>query len=151
MATLGEPLNCLVKKEQPFVWGKEQDAAFVKLKEALANASMLAYFDVNAKTQVITDVSPVGLGAILVQKQGKDYKIICYASHSLSDIERRYSQTDKEALGLVWACERFHKFLFGKTFELFTDHKPLEFIFQRNPGPVPELNDGYYECSRITM
>jgi hypothetical protein len=46
--TLGEPLNRLVKKEQPFVWGKEQDAAFVKLIEALANASMLAYFDVNA-------------------------------------------------------------------------------------------------------
>jgi hypothetical protein len=32
-----------MKKEQPFVWGKEQDAAFVK-----ANASTLAYFDVNA-------------------------------------------------------------------------------------------------------
>jgi hypothetical protein len=48
LATLGEPLNRLVKKEQPFVWGKEQDAAFVKLIEALANASMLAYFDVNA-------------------------------------------------------------------------------------------------------
>jgi GTP cyclohydrolase III len=44
-----------MKKEQPFVWGKEQDATFVKLKEALANASTLAHFDVNAKTQVIAD------------------------------------------------------------------------------------------------
>ena len=43
LATIGEPLNRLMKKEQPFVWGKEQDAAFVK-----ANASTLAYFDVNA-------------------------------------------------------------------------------------------------------
>jgi hypothetical protein len=58
-----------VKKEQPFVWGKEQDAAFVKLKEALANASMLAYFDVNVKTQVITDACPVGLGAVLVHQR----------------------------------------------------------------------------------
>ena len=102
-----------MKKEQPFVWGKEQDAAFVKWKEALANASTLAYFDVNAKTQVIADANPVGLGAVLAQKQGEDYKIICYASRSLSDIQRRYSQTEKEALGLVWACERFHIFLFG--------------------------------------
>jgi len=140
-----------MKKEQPFVWGKEQDAAFVKLKEALANASTLAYFDVNAKMQVIADASPVGLGAILVQKQGEDYKIICYASRSLSDIERRYSQTEKEALGLVWACERFHVFLFGKTFELHTDHKPLEYIFSAKSKPCAELNDGYYECSRITM
>ena len=67
----------------------------------------------NAKTQVIADANPVGLGAVLAQKQGEDYKIICYASRSLSDIQRRYSQTEKEALGLVWACERFHIFLFG--------------------------------------
>ena len=87
--------------------------------------STLVYFDVNAKTQVIADASPVGFGAVLVQKQGEDYKIICYASRSLSDIERRYSQAQKEALGLVWACERFHVFLFGKAFELLTDHKPL--------------------------
>jgi hypothetical protein len=125
LATLGEPLNRLMKKEQPFVWGKEQDAAFVKLKEALTNASTLAYFDVKAKTRVIADASPVGLGAVIVQKQGEDYTIICCASRSLSDIERRYSQAQKEALGLVWACERFHVFLFGKAFELLTDHKPL--------------------------
>jgi hypothetical protein len=100
---------------------------------------MLAYFDVNAKTQVITDASPVGLGAVLVQKQGEDYKIICYASRSLSDIERRYSQMDKEALGLVWVCERFHEFLFGKTIELFTDHKPLEFIFSAKSRPCAQV------------
>ena len=76
----------------------------------LANVSTLAYFDVNAKTQVIADASPVGLGAVLVQKQGEDYKIICYASRSLSDIERRYSQTEKEALGLVWVVRCFTYF-----------------------------------------
>jgi hypothetical protein len=129
LATLGEPLNRLMKKEQLFMWGKEQEAVFVKLKEVLANSSTLAYFDVNAKTQVIADATPVGLGAVLVQKQGEDYTIICYARGSLSDIERRYSQTNKEALVIDWACERFHVFLFGKTFELLTDHKPLEFIF----------------------
>jgi hypothetical protein len=80
LVTLGESLNRLMKKEQPFVWRKEQDAAFVKLKEVLTNASSLAYFDVNAKTQVIADACPVGLGAVLVQIQGEDYKIICYAS-----------------------------------------------------------------------
>ena len=105
----------------------------------LANVSTLAYFDVNAKTQVIADASPVGLGAVLVQKQGEDYKIICYASRSLSDIERRYSQTEKEALCLVWACKRFHVFLFGKTFELRTDHKPLEFIFSAKSKPCARV------------
>ena len=40
--------------------------------------STLAYFDVNAKTQVIADASPVGFGAVLVQKQGEDYKIFFF-------------------------------------------------------------------------
>ncbi|CAC5425334.1 unnamed protein product [Mytilus coruscus] len=103
LATIAEPLNRLMKKNKPFNWGPEQDDAFEKLKQCLANNTNLAYFDINADTQVIADASPVGLGAVLVQKQGDSHKIICYASRSLSEIERRYSQTEKEALGLVWA------------------------------------------------
>jgi hypothetical protein len=150
LATLGEPLNRLMKKEQLFMWGKEQEAVFVKLKEVLANSSTLAYFDVNAKTQVIADATPVGFGAVLVQKQGEDYTIICYASGSLSDIERRYSQTNKEALVIDWACERFHVFCSVKHSSYLQTINRLSLYFQRNPSLVPELNDGYYECSRIT-
>ena len=56
------------------------------------------YYDKNAETQVIADASPVGLGAVLTQKQGEDYRVICYASRSLTDTEKRYSQTENEAL-----------------------------------------------------
>jgi hypothetical protein len=139
LATIAEPLNRLMRKNQPFSWGPEQDAAFEKLKPCLANNTNLAYFDVNAETQVIADASPVGLGAVLIQKQGEFHRIICYASRSLSDIERRYSQTEKEALGLVWACERFHVYLFGKKFELLTDHKALEFIFSPKSKPCARV------------
>ena len=47
----------------------------------------------------------------------------------MSDTERRYSQTEKEAVALVWACERFHVYQYGVEFELLTDHKPLECIY----------------------
>ena len=50
--------------------------------------------------------------------------VISYASKGLSDVERRYSQTEKEALGIVWVCERFHVYLYGVDFERWTDHKP---------------------------
>ena len=53
-----------------------------------------------------------------------------YASKSLTDVEVKYSQkTEKEALALVWACERFTLYIFGRKFELETDHKPLEYIY----------------------
>ena len=80
-------------------------------------------------TKVIADASPVGLGAVLVQQQGEELRVISYASRSLSDTKRRYSQTEKEALAIVWSCERFHMYLYGADFELMTDHKPLEYIF----------------------
>jgi hypothetical protein len=79
-----------------------------KLKELMSKACILAYFDPKGTTKVVADVSPVGPGAVLIQEQGKDQRVICHASRSLSDVVRRYSQTEKEALALVWACERFH-------------------------------------------
>lgn len=96
----------------------------------MSKACALAYFDTKSTT-------PVGLGVVLVQQQGEDMRVIFYASRSLSDVERRYSQTEKEALALVWACERFHMYLFGK--ELLTDHKPLQFIFSPKSKPCARV------------
>ena len=112
---------------------------FNSLKESLANATTLAYYDKNAPTKVIADASPVGLGAVLVQEQHDGLVPICYASRSLTDCERRYSQTEKEALSLVWACERFHAFIDGRSFELLTDHKPLEAIYGPRSKPCARV------------
>ena len=115
------------------MWATEQQAAFDALKDSLANAKTLAYFDSNAEeTKVITDASPVGLGAVLTQVQGGCERVVAYASRSLTDVERRYSQTEKNALALVWGCERFHMFLYGVEFTLLTDHKPFEVIYSTN-------------------
>ena len=101
--------------------GKAEQAVFDKLKKDLTEAKTLAYFDKEAPTQVIADARSVGLGAVMIQNESGERRIISYASRSLSDVERRYSQTEKEALALVRACERSHLHLFEIQFELVTD------------------------------
>ncbi|KAL5013851.1 hypothetical protein ScPMuIL_008121 [Solemya velum] len=87
----------------------EREQAFQELKRRLENAETLGYFESTAVTKLIT---PVGLGAVLVQEIEGENHVICYISRSLTDTERRYSQTEKEALVIVWAY-----------------HKPLECIY----------------------
>jgi len=61
-----------------------------------------------------------------------DYHVLAYASRALTSVEKRYSQTEKEALSRVWAIEHFHLYLIGHQFTLITDHKPLETIYGHN-------------------
>lgn len=139
LATLTDPLRRLTKQHQSFAWGCEEQAAFDKLKKHMASPTTLGYFDVVDRTQVIADASPVGLGAVLIQINDRGPRIITYASRSLSDVEKRYAQTEKEALALVWAVERFHFYLYGRSFELITDHKPLETIFGPKSKPCARI------------
>ncbi|KAF7654889.1 hypothetical protein LDENG_00063750 [Lucifuga dentata] len=100
------------------------------MKQALVSEPCLAYFRLDAPTIVISDASPVGLGAVLQQTQedGQN-KPVAYASCSLTPTERRYSQIEWEALGCVWAIEHFRTYLWGGQFTLQTDHKPLIYMF----------------------
>jgi hypothetical protein len=78
------------------------------------------------------DASPVGWGAVLTQynpEKPHEKNIITYISRSLSEIEQRYSQIEKEALAIVWACERLHLYLYASKFEIITDNKAVELIF----------------------
>ena len=69
--------------------------SFECLKQKMAEACTLAYFDKNAPTKIITDTSPVRLGAVLEQEQDSAWTPVCYVSRSLTGCEQRYSQTDK--------------------------------------------------------
>ena len=99
---------------------------------------MISYFDITNETQVLVDASPVGLSTILAQRKPETSrsKIIAYASRALTDTEARYSQTEKEALAIVWGVEHFHIYLYGAPFILYAVHKPLELMYG-NPLSKP--------------
>ncbi|XP_055585535.1 uncharacterized protein K02A2.6-like [Uranotaenia lowii] len=135
LATISFPLRELTKVKEPFKWGSAEHESFEKLIGLIGQVKNLSHFDPKLKTRVVADASPVGLGAILLQFHEGTPKVVSYASKSLTDTEKRYAQTEKEALSLVWAVERFRIYLFGIRFELETDHKPLEAIFSPQSKP----------------
>ena len=100
----------------------------------------MGFFDTSWRTHLTVDASPVGLGAILWQSNPNDDSeivLISTASKSLSDVESRYSQFEKEGYAGVWGCEKFHMYLFGARFTLHTDNKGVEMILNNpksNPG-----------------
>ena len=127
-AELTHDLRQLTKKTSPWSWTDKHDEALKNLKTGLHKAVTLAYFDPNKTTEVYTDASPVGISAVLTQ----DDLVVQFASRPLTPTEQRYSQTEREALAITWACEYFHIYLFGDCFSVYTDHKPLTTIFN-NP------------------
>lgn len=125
-----ENLRNLAKSDY-FYWGSEEEKEFVFLQEKALNAiSKLGYFNEQDDTELFVDASPIGLGAVLVQynKEGIP-RIISCASKALTETERKYPQTQKEALAMVWGVERFNFYLMGKTFAVRTDAEANEFIF----------------------
>ena len=138
-AQIADPLRQLLRKGQSFFWGSEQQKSYEKLKELMTSAKALAYFRNDSKTRIVADAGPGGIGAVLLQLHGDQWRAVSYASRNLSEVERRYAQTEKEALALVWACERFHIYVYGREFELETDHKPLECIFGKTSKPSARI------------
>ena len=111
----------MTRKDQVWNWTEAQIAAFNTLESILTEGEVMTYFDPNKKTDIIVDASPHGLGAILTQGG----QIVRYASRALTDVEKRYSQTDREMLAVVYGVEHFHMYLYGSDFTVITDHKPL--------------------------
>lgn len=140
LATRDEPLRELTKKGVKFSWESRQEEAFQTIKRAMADVQKLGFYDASFRTAVIADASPKGLGAMLVQTDefGVE-KVISFASKSLTETEKRYCQTEKEALALVWAVEKFQFYLLGRKFDLVTDCKALSYLFTPRSRP----------CSRI--
>ena len=125
LATLTQPLRELLSKKNAWIWSSAQDQAFQAVKHELSKDTTLALYDPDKELKVSADASSYGLGAVLLQKEGSDWKPVSFASRSMSETECRYTQIEKEALAATWACEKFSMYLLGKSFHVETDHKPL--------------------------
>ena len=132
-AIITSPLWDLTGASVTWNWAAEHEKAFRELKHRLTTAPVMAYFRPGAKTRLVTDGSPVGVGAILEQQQQDgSFRPVYYASRKLSHTEQRYSQFERECLAVKWACEKFRLYLVGTEFQIRTDHKPLLKVLSPN-------------------
>lgn len=120
-----------------FEWTQAHDHEWKQLKLMLTSAPVLALFDPDRTTKLSADASKDGIGVALLQLHDRSWRPVVYASRSLSDCESRYSQIEKEALGLVFGCERFHHLTYGRHIILETDHSPLVALSKKSIGDVP--------------
>ena len=92
-----------------FDWTDECQTAFDLLKETCTNTPILAYADYKKPFCLNTDASEQGLGAVLYQQQDDEtFRVIAYASRTLSKTERNYDAHKLEFLALKWSItQRF--------------------------------------------
>ena len=138
LATVVEPMHKLLRKEAVWSWEEEQRQAFKTAQKMLSEAPLLIHFDPSQKIVVHTDASPYGLGSVLSHVfENETERPVCFASRSLSKAERNYGHIEKEGLALVFSVKKFHHYLFGHKFTIYTDHKPLLGLFGENKG-IPD-------------
>ena len=124
----------MLKKDNVFHWEEQQTRSFQQIKTVIgkANNTLLRYYDRNLPVTVQVDASLRGLGACLIQKHnGEDQP------KSLTDMETRYANIERELLAIVFACQCFSTYLLGRSFVAESDHKPLEMIAMKNLANAP--------------
>ncbi|KAK2713573.1 hypothetical protein QYM36_009451 [Artemia franciscana] len=135
LSTLNHPLRTLLKEHRTdgsFQWTSEHDKAFANVKNSVCEN--LKYFNLTSEDVVLkVDASQHGLGATLTWDGG----ISAFASRSLSSAEQKYSQIEKEALAIAFACKHFHQCVYGRPVKVLSDHKPLKSILSRGISVAP--------------
>ena len=141
VSKLTAPLDKLrtLKRITPSEWTADCQQAFNKLKSILFAAPALAYPDFSQPFFVATDASGVGIGAVLYQfcPDTKKQCFVSFQARALTSSERNYSATKRELLAIVFAIRKFHRYLWGTHFTLYTDHRALTYLHtQQNLSPM---------------
>lgn len=115
------PLYNLTRKNTAFIWDAKCQSSFEQGKLLLSESSLLVQYNSQMSLGVVCDASPYGVGAVLfhIDPKTQEELPIKFVSSSLSDTERRYSQLEREALAIIFALKKFHKFVYGKKFFLY--------------------------------
>ena len=128
------PLNRLTRKNVKFDWegNPECQIAFDKIKDLVRNARILKHPDLSKPFYVVCDASNFGIGSVLMQKHGQILEPCEFWSRLFSDSEKHWHVSEKELFAIVASLEKWSKYLLGKHFYVYTDHKNLEILHTKH-------------------
>lgn len=138
ISTITHPIRELLQKDRKFLWSSACEAAMIKLKSEIASDRVLVPFDPSLPISVACDASPTGVAGVLSHIVDGIEKPVAFASRSLSVAERNYSQLDREAVAIIFTIQKFYRYLYGRSFKLITDNRPLTRIF-RQEAKLPAI------------
>jgi len=119
------PLTQLLRKDHQFQWTAKCEASFQELKQKLVSALILTLPKGEEGYAVYSDASRKGLGCVLMQHG----RVIAYASRQLKPHEQNYPTHDLELAAVIFALKLWRHYLYGVRYEIYTDHKSLQYIF----------------------
>ena len=151
LSTKLTPLYALLSKQAKWHWSPQQDEAFHLAKKALQKDSLVVHFDESKPVLLACDASQYGLGAVLshIMDNGLE-RPIAYASRTLTAAEKNYSQLEKEGLAIVYGVKKFHNYLYGRQFQIESDHQPLSHLFNETKG-VPQMASSRIQRWALTL
>ena len=125
-------IETINSKASKYVWTKDAELAFKKLKVRLTKPPVMDFADFSLPFALQTDASDVAAGAVVFQEHGGQKRIIAAVSRSFNKTEQRWSTTEREAYALKWAIMKFDLFFRHKPFTVFSDHKSLIYMDRRS-------------------
>ncbi|KAE8743447.1 hypothetical protein FOCC_FOCC010937 [Frankliniella occidentalis] len=135
-SAISKPLRLL---SDPIVWDASAQSSYDECKKLFLTSGVLVNYNPELPIVVLSDASPDGLGAILCHKVGNTERPVAFASCALTPCQQNYAQIDREALGIMFAINKFHKFIWGRQFILVTDNAPLRHILSPDKS-IPVLS-----------
>nr|GEW40171.1 DNA-directed DNA polymerase [Tanacetum cinerariifolium] len=128
---IARSMTRLLEKDTPFIFSKECVEVFQTLKRKLTEAPILIVPDWDMPFELMCDASDFAIGAILGQRQDKHFRLIHYASKTMTEAESNYTTTKKEMLAVVYAFEKFRSYLIMNKSIVYTDHSFLKYLFAK--------------------
>ncbi|GJU40294.1 reverse transcriptase domain-containing protein [Tanacetum coccineum] len=128
---IARPITKLLKKDTPFEFDDECQKSFESLKEKLTCAPVIVSLNWNLLFKLMCDASDFAVGAILGQKDGKNFHPIYFASKTLNSAQQKYIVTEKELMAVVFAFDKFRSYLILSKTIVHTDHSALRQLFKK--------------------